>query len=144
MKSPKPNWLGWKYSKTLLCLHGIKASVTHVLFMASSSSSASTVNTSTLPSPITLTTIHHLITIKITRDNYLLWKAQIVPYLKAPFRKRKWNGMEMNEKNYFRIFFPSFVWEFYWKEWKAHSLVWEFKYEGMEWVGGNTHSSLFP
>ena len=38
--------------------------------------------------------------------------------------------MEMNEKNYFRIFFPS--------------LVWEFKWEGMEWLGGNAHSSLFP
>ena len=24
-----------------------------------------------------------------------------------------------------------------------HSLVWEFKWEGMEWLEGNTHSSLF-
>ena len=23
-------------------------------------------------------------------------------------------------------------------------LIWEFKWEEMEWVGGNTHSSLFP
>ena len=22
--------------------------------------------------------------------------------------------------------------------------VWEFKWEGMEWVGGNIHSSIFP
>ena len=37
----------------------------------------------TTPSPTTLTPIHHLITIKLTRENYLLWKAQIVPYLKG-------------------------------------------------------------
>ena len=52
------------------------------------------------------------------------------------FRPRlgKWNGMkrnemEMNEKNNFKIFFSS--------------LVWEFKWERMEWIGENTHSSLF-
>ena len=28
-------------------------------------------------------------------------------------------------------------------EWKVHSLVWEFKWEGMERVEGNIHSSLF-
>ena len=50
--------------------------------MASSSSSTSVVNTTT-SSPTSLTTIHHLVTIKLTRDNYLLWKAQIVPYLKG-------------------------------------------------------------
>ena len=37
----------------------------------------------TTSSPTTLTPIHHLITIKLTRENYLLWKAQIVPYLKG-------------------------------------------------------------
>ena len=42
-----------------------------------------TLNTMTTPSPTTLTPIHHLITIKLTRENYLLWKAQIVPYLKG-------------------------------------------------------------
>ncbi|KAL0003836.1 hypothetical protein SO802_011397 [Lithocarpus litseifolius] len=67
---------------TEIKLAALGASVTHVLFMASSSSSASTVNTSAPPSPTTLTTIHHLITIKLTHD-YLLWKAQIVPYLKG-------------------------------------------------------------
>ena len=51
--------------------------------MASSSSSNSAINTATSPSPTSLTTIHHLITIKLTHDNYLLWKAQIVPYLKG-------------------------------------------------------------
>ena len=51
--------------------------------MSSSSSSTSVVNTATSSSPTSLTTIHHLITIKLTRDNYLLWKAQIVPYLKG-------------------------------------------------------------
>jgi hypothetical protein len=30
-----------------------------------------------------LTPIQHLITIKLNQDNYLLWKAQIVPYLKG-------------------------------------------------------------
>ena len=34
-------------------------------------------------SPTSLTPIHHLITIKLTCENYLLWKAQIVPYLKG-------------------------------------------------------------
>ena len=32
--------------------------------------------------------------------------------LKASFGRREWNGMERNEKNNFRIFFPSLVWEF--------------------------------
>ena len=50
--------------------------------LASSSSSTSVVNTTT-SSPTSLTTIHHLITIKLTCDNYLLWKAQIVLYLKG-------------------------------------------------------------
>ena len=50
--------------------------------MASLSLSTSTTNT-TIASLTTLTTIHHLITIKLTRDNYLLWKAQIVPYLEG-------------------------------------------------------------
>jgi hypothetical protein len=45
-------------------------------------SSAST-NTSGSTNPLTLTTLHHLLTIKLTRDNYLLWKAQVVPYLKG-------------------------------------------------------------
>ena len=54
--------------------------------MSSSSSSSSTSSVS-LPSSTSsthnLSPIHHLITIKLTRDNYLLWKAQIVPYLKG-------------------------------------------------------------
>jgi uncharacterized membrane protein YgcG len=33
--------------------------------------------------PTSLTPVHHLITIKLTRDNYLLWRAQIVPYLRG-------------------------------------------------------------
>ena len=51
--------------------------------MASLSSSTSSVNTTTSPSPTSLTTIHHLITIKLTCDNYLVWKAPIVPFLKG-------------------------------------------------------------
>ena len=49
---------------------------------ASSSASSISALTSTT-SPHSLSPIHHLITIKLTRDNYLLWKAQIVPYLKG-------------------------------------------------------------
>jgi hypothetical protein len=33
--------------------------------------------------PTSLTHVHHLITIKLTKDNYLLWRAQIVPYLRG-------------------------------------------------------------
>ena len=38
---------------------------------------------SILPSPTHLPVVHHVVTIKLTRDNYLLWKAQIVPYLRG-------------------------------------------------------------
>ena len=31
---------------------------------------------------------------------------------KAPLGRREWNEMEKNEKNHFRIFFSSLVWEF--------------------------------
>jgi len=52
--------------------------------MASSSSSSSIANTNTATTtpPTTLTTIHYLITNKLTRDN-LLWIAQIISYLKG-------------------------------------------------------------
>uniref|UniRef100_A0A2N9EJB6 Reverse transcriptase Ty1/copia-type domain-containing protein n=2 Tax=Fagus sylvatica TaxID=28930 RepID=A0A2N9EJB6_FAGSY len=51
---------------------------------ASASSSASSLSALTpTTSPHYLSPIHHLITIKLTRDNYLLWKAQIIPYLKG-------------------------------------------------------------
>ena len=47
-------------------------------------STSSTTDSVTSPSlHIPLTHIHHLITIKLTRENYLLWKAQIVPYLRG-------------------------------------------------------------
>lgn len=36
-----------------------------------------------VPSPPTSFTPHPFISIKLTRDNYLLWRAQIVPYLKG-------------------------------------------------------------
>uniref|UniRef100_A0A2N9HGH7 CCHC-type domain-containing protein n=1 Tax=Fagus sylvatica TaxID=28930 RepID=A0A2N9HGH7_FAGSY len=51
-----------------------------------SSSSTNTEHASPTSTPIiphSLTQVHHLITIKLTQDNYLLWKAQIVPYLKG-------------------------------------------------------------
>ena len=38
---------------------------------------------SLLPTPTHLLVVHHMVTIKLTRDNYLLWKAQIVPYLRG-------------------------------------------------------------
>ena len=52
--------------------------------MASSSSSDS-INTiaTTNPSSHNLINLHHNTTIKLTQDNYLLWKAQIVPYIKG-------------------------------------------------------------
>jgi hypothetical protein len=50
---------------------------------ASSSSSNSLSALTQNTSPHSLSPIHHLITIKLTRDNYLLWKAQIVPYLRG-------------------------------------------------------------
>uniref|UniRef100_A0A2N9HBX8 Reverse transcriptase Ty1/copia-type domain-containing protein n=1 Tax=Fagus sylvatica TaxID=28930 RepID=A0A2N9HBX8_FAGSY len=50
--------------------------------MASASSTTTSTATSP-PAPTSLTAAHHLITIKLTRDNYLLWKAQILPYLKG-------------------------------------------------------------
>jgi hypothetical protein len=52
--------------------------------MSSSSSSSSTLSALTQnTSPHSFSPVHHPITIKLTRDNYLLWKAQIVPYLKG-------------------------------------------------------------
>ena len=54
---------------------------------SSSSSSSSSSGILSTPSQNTshhsLTPIQYLITIKLNRDNYLLWKAQIVPYLKG-------------------------------------------------------------
>ena len=38
---------------------------------------------SLLPTPTHLPVVHNLVIIKLTRDNYLLWKAQIVPYLRG-------------------------------------------------------------
>uniref|UniRef100_A0A2N9H277 Retrotransposon Copia-like N-terminal domain-containing protein n=1 Tax=Fagus sylvatica TaxID=28930 RepID=A0A2N9H277_FAGSY len=38
---------------------------------------------SVLPTSTHLPVGHHLVTIKLTRDNYLLWKAQIVSYLRG-------------------------------------------------------------
>uniref|UniRef100_A0A2N9FQZ5 Uncharacterized protein n=1 Tax=Fagus sylvatica TaxID=28930 RepID=A0A2N9FQZ5_FAGSY len=51
--------------------------------MASSSSNLTTSSALSASPPTSLTAVHHLITIKLTRDNYLLWKAQIVPYLRG-------------------------------------------------------------
>ena len=36
-----------------------------------------------LPTSTHLPVVHHLVTIKLVHDNYLLWKAQIVPYLRG-------------------------------------------------------------
>ena len=51
--------------------------------------------------------------------------------------------MKWNEMNIFRIFFPLSCLGVLTEGMKVHSFVWEFKWEGIEWVGGNTHSSLF-
>uniref|UniRef100_A0A2N9IZQ3 Retrotransposon Copia-like N-terminal domain-containing protein n=1 Tax=Fagus sylvatica TaxID=28930 RepID=A0A2N9IZQ3_FAGSY len=55
--------------------------------MSTTSSSSTTKSSPTISTttntPTSLPHIQHLITIKLTRDNYLLWKAQIVPYLRG-------------------------------------------------------------
>uniref|UniRef100_A0A2N9IH96 Reverse transcriptase Ty1/copia-type domain-containing protein n=1 Tax=Fagus sylvatica TaxID=28930 RepID=A0A2N9IH96_FAGSY len=55
--------------------------------MSSTTSSSQIESSSTISStptaPTSLPHIQHLITIKLNRDNYLLWKAQIVPYLQG-------------------------------------------------------------
>jgi hypothetical protein len=53
----------------------------HLLLLPQTESSSTISSTSTTPS--SLPHIQHLITIKLNRDNYLLWKAQIVPYLRG-------------------------------------------------------------
>ena len=74
-------------------LHGIRAIKTYIKFFFSPlspyikhlpimSSSTDSAISSTY-TPTSLTRVHHLITIKLTRDNYLLWRAQIVPYLRG-------------------------------------------------------------
>ena len=52
----------------------------------------------------------------------------------------KWNGMKIIFLEYSSL---SLVWESKRREWKIHSLIWEFKWERMKWVRRNTHSSLF-
>lgn len=47
--------------------------------MASQNSSS----TSLSNTPITSPNIQSLVTIKLSSDNYLLWKAQIIPYLRG-------------------------------------------------------------
>ena len=49
----------------------------------SSSTAQSALSSTTEPQSTRLTAVHHLITIKLTRENYLLWKAQVVPYLRG-------------------------------------------------------------
>ncbi|KAJ0040318.1 hypothetical protein Pint_28354 [Pistacia integerrima] len=49
--------------------------------MASNESSTS--NSSTATNSILPTQLHHFITIKLTKDNYLLWRAQLIPYLRG-------------------------------------------------------------
>uniref|UniRef100_A0A2N9FB01 Retrotransposon Copia-like N-terminal domain-containing protein n=1 Tax=Fagus sylvatica TaxID=28930 RepID=A0A2N9FB01_FAGSY len=50
---------------------------------SSSQTKSSPTKSSTSTAPTSLPHIQHLITIKLNRDNYLLWKAQIVPYLRG-------------------------------------------------------------
>uniref|UniRef100_A0A2N9GPU0 Integrase catalytic domain-containing protein n=1 Tax=Fagus sylvatica TaxID=28930 RepID=A0A2N9GPU0_FAGSY len=49
---------------------------------SSTSESLSSTNT-TVPTSSLITNLPHLVTVKLTHDNFLLWKAQIVPYLKG-------------------------------------------------------------
>uniref|UniRef100_A0A2N9ID99 Reverse transcriptase Ty1/copia-type domain-containing protein n=1 Tax=Fagus sylvatica TaxID=28930 RepID=A0A2N9ID99_FAGSY len=50
--------------------------------MPSSTAQSALISNTDFPST-RLTAVHHLITIKLTRENYLLWKAQVVPYLRG-------------------------------------------------------------
>uniref|UniRef100_A0A2N9HZY2 Reverse transcriptase Ty1/copia-type domain-containing protein n=1 Tax=Fagus sylvatica TaxID=28930 RepID=A0A2N9HZY2_FAGSY len=50
--------------------------------MPSSTTQSALISNTDFPSTH-LTAVHHLITIKLTRENYLLWKAQVVPYLRG-------------------------------------------------------------
>ncbi|KAJ0082983.1 hypothetical protein Patl1_09710 [Pistacia atlantica] len=50
--------------------------------MASNESSTSDSSSSAATSSILPTQLHHFITIKLTKDNYLLWRAQLIPYLR--------------------------------------------------------------
>ncbi|KAJ0100797.1 hypothetical protein Patl1_04832 [Pistacia atlantica] len=51
--------------------------------MASNESSTSNSSSSVATSSILPTQLHHFITIKLTKDNYLLWQAQLIPYLRG-------------------------------------------------------------
>ena len=53
--------------------------------MTTSSASSSTISAplnSSSPTP-GLINLHHVITIKLNSDNYLLWRAQLIPYLRG-------------------------------------------------------------
>ena len=50
------------------------------IFFAAASSSTVTL---TMSSSVTPINIQSLVTIKLTKDNYLLWTAQVVPYLRG-------------------------------------------------------------
>jgi hypothetical protein len=53
----------------------------HFIKQMSSSSRQSALTPNPEPHSTPLTAVHNLITIKLTHENYLLWKAQVVPYL---------------------------------------------------------------
>ncbi len=49
-----------------------------------SDSTATSSSPVSAPSPAALiNNLHHLVTVKLNRDNYVLWKAQIFPYLRG-------------------------------------------------------------
>ncbi|KAJ0093923.1 hypothetical protein Patl1_25280 [Pistacia atlantica] len=51
--------------------------------MASNESSTSNSSSSAATSSILPTQLHHFITIKLTKDNYLPWRVQLIPYLRG-------------------------------------------------------------
>ncbi|KAA8535839.1 hypothetical protein F0562_030841 [Nyssa sinensis] len=71
------NWGRFDLSYKDIRLSSIASNVSSASNSSSSNSSSSTAN-SILP-----TQLHHFITIKLTRDNYLLWRAQLIPYLRG-------------------------------------------------------------
>jgi hypothetical protein len=62
--------------------HGIESRF-FKMFTTQSSSSTTTNSISTMATTFASIPIHHAVTIKLTKKNYLLWRAQLLPYLRS-------------------------------------------------------------
>jgi hypothetical protein len=66
--------------------HGIESRFFKMFTTQSSSStslSTTTNSISTMATTFASIPIHHAVTIKLTKKNYLLWRAQLLPYLRS-------------------------------------------------------------